>query len=156
MAGSWDYCIYNLISEKTAVKKNVVGAVLKVEVICGSCGYKYACCSSPMVEGSRLYELNYSISCAILFGGALATKALRYGWKQTGKYFLLVIESVVRLVINCCCYLYWQSIWYQIHDFIPLHRRLRFHCPTLGDQCPIVQSTWVDICNWYCGSEIRF
>ena len=66
------------------------------------------CCSSPMVEGSRLYELNYSISCAILFGGALATKALRYGygWKQTGKYFLLVIESVVRLVINCCCYLY--------------------------------------------------
>ena len=55
------------------------------------------CCSSPMVEGSRLYELNYSISCAILFGGALATKALRYGYmagNKLGNIFCLLLNQL--------------------------------------------------------------
>ena len=63
---------------KVSVVRKVIGAVLCVEVTCGSCGYKYEKSSSPLAKGRKIHELNYILSCAILFGGALAEKSLRY------------------------------------------------------------------------------
>ena len=74
----------NCLSKSVEVKKMVNGSLLSVTQSCSRCHYSWVWDSQPMI--GNIPAGNISLSAAILFAGALPTKALR-----------------IFNMLHCCC-----------------------------------------------------
>jgi hypothetical protein len=62
---------------KTELRRTTGGATVKAYTSCGHCSCDTVWRSSPMVEGTRIAEVDLLTSASILFGGCSIRKSLR-------------------------------------------------------------------------------
>ena len=65
----------NCLSKAVEIKRTTQGSLLRIKQICSRCNYKWEWDSQPMC--GNIPAGNISLSAAILYAGALPTKALR-------------------------------------------------------------------------------
>jgi len=98
---AFKFIMYGFL-DNVVIDKWVCGAVLKVKVMCNSCGASYHRCTSE--KRGKIFYLNYLMSGLFIFGGNLIAKICR----QVSTSLPLLKPALKRL--NSFTFLYLQSI----------------------------------------------